>query len=184
MIVSIYLSIALTLSSTIIVLRILDQKGDQDQLYGRVVIGMLLIQDLFAMFVVIVIASAQQDGLDDPLRWFGLIVMKMIGVAAAVALFMKAQKWFPQVERFISRSTELLFLFGLAVVFVAASAFEALGFSTELGALLAEFVLSASPYHRGWRAASASAIFHVFHFWAKARPACDLLPYSSFPSSS
>jgi Kef-type K+ transport system membrane component KefB len=147
-IVSIYLAIALTLSSTIIVLRILDQKGDQDQLYGRVTIGMLLIQDLFAMIVVIAIATSQQDGLGDPLKWFGWILLKIIGIAIAVAVFMKAQSWFPQIERFISRSTELLFLFGLAVAFVAATSFETLGLSSELGALLAGVVLSASPVHR------------------------------------
>src|SRR3989338_2610979 len=54
---SFYIAMALTFSSTIIILKLLSDKGDLDNLYGKISIGFLLVQDLIAVLVIIIVSA-------------------------------------------------------------------------------------------------------------------------------
>ncbi|GAG59123.1 unnamed protein product, partial [marine sediment metagenome] len=54
---SVYIALALTFSSTMIVLKILSDKQEIDTLHGRIVIGLLLLQDLVAILAITVLTS-------------------------------------------------------------------------------------------------------------------------------
>ena len=56
-----YIAVALTFSSTIIILKLLTDKKEQNKLYGKIAIGFLLVQDIVATFA-LVIASATGQG--------------------------------------------------------------------------------------------------------------------------
>src|SRR3989344_493725 len=55
--VSLYLSIAISFSSTIIIMKLLSDKGDLETLYGRISIGFLIVQDLIAILILLFISS-------------------------------------------------------------------------------------------------------------------------------
>src|SRR3989338_3694257 len=57
LITSLYISIALTFSSTIIILKLLSDKGDLQKLYGKISIGFLLVQDIIAILILIAVSS-------------------------------------------------------------------------------------------------------------------------------
>src|SRR3990167_4233326 len=57
-IASLYVAIALTFSSTIIILKLLSAKGDLNKLYGRIAIGFLIVQDIIAALILLVTSAA------------------------------------------------------------------------------------------------------------------------------
>lgn len=68
------------------------------------------------------------------------------GILLVILLLFFGFKVLPKVMDFISKSQEFLLIFSLGWCFVVAAAFQILGFSMEIGALLAGFILAASPY--------------------------------------
>ncbi|MBI4121915.1 MAG: cation:proton antiporter [Parcubacteria group bacterium] len=141
---ALYLAVALSFSSTIIVLRLLQDREETDSLHGRIAIGFLLIQDLIAMLVFIFLSAS--DSSESWLSSAGLLLVKT--AALALVLFLLGRFIIPRVERFVGKNRELLLLSSLGFCFVGVAAFEAMGFSRELGALAAGVLLSSSPYFR------------------------------------
>lgn len=140
---SLYLSVAFTFSSTIIVSKILSDKHDMHTLYGKIAIGMLLVQDLVASFALILITATMAGGnLAD--ATFTLIAK---GMLIAGALILISRYILPALTRSFARSQEFLFLFSVAWGIGIAALFYAIGLSVELGALAAGLALSTSPYH-------------------------------------
>jgi len=137
-----YIGIALSFSSTIIIMKILSDKKQLDSLYGRLSIGILIIQDLVAILLLIIISSLATNSS------FGSLAIKgILGGGGAIALFFLIGFFvLPRLTKHIAKSQELLFLFSICWCFVIAAIFSYLGFSIEIGALVAGVVLSISPY--------------------------------------
>jgi len=141
---ALYVAIALTFSSTIIILKLIADKKDLQKLYAKIAIGFLLVQDIVATFILIAITvvSGQSDmGLGSTLLLTlgkGMILFSVLGMFQRYIL--------PKVTEYAAESPELLFLFSLAWGTILASLFSALGFSIEIGALIAGVTLSVSPY--------------------------------------
>lgn len=139
---SIYIAIALTFSSTIIVLKILSDKQDIKKLYGKISTGILLVQDLIATVILVVLASiGSQEAASGQLMWLVIKGVIAVGVLVFVSRFI-----LPVLARAFSQSQEFLFLFAIAWGLGLASLFQVLGFSVEIGALAAGMALAASPY--------------------------------------
>ncbi|MBA3551148.1 cation:proton antiporter, partial [Patescibacteria group bacterium] len=137
-------AIALTFSSTIIILKLLSDKGDLGKLYGKVSIGFLLIQDLVATLILLVVsavASSQGVGAGSL-----ILILIVKGIIATVILYFISKYILPHLSRFFATSQELLFLFSIAWGLGMASLFYKLGFSIEIGALIAGVTLSLSPF--------------------------------------
>jgi len=145
-VVSIYLGLAFSLSSTIIIFKLLYLKEDQDTLYGRITIGFLLIQDIVAILFFIVLSSTAQMGSGNYVSVLLGLFLKAILVIVALYLMMKYIA--PKIDRIFAENTELLFIFSIGTCFVVSTIFYKLNFSLELGALIAGFMLSISPYQR------------------------------------
>jgi Kef-type K+ transport system membrane component KefB len=141
-IVSIYLAVALTLSSTIIVLKLLLDKNELETLHGRISIGILLIQDMFVIFVLMFVSSTIPGT-----NLIETIIGTMLkGVGLIFLLFLIGIFVFPRIDKYVAKSQEFLFLFSMAWLLALASLFNYLRFSIEIGALLAGVTLSMSPY--------------------------------------
>jgi len=137
---ALYISIALTFSSTIIILKLLSDKGELQTLYGKIAIGMLLVQDLIATIILIVVSSiGSSDG-----GSIAIVLATTIGKGLLLSAGVFAgMRWIiPAVTRAASKSTELLFIFALTWGLGLASVFQYVGFSVEIGALIAGVVLS------------------------------------------
>lgn len=143
---SFYVGVALAFSSTIIILRILYNKQEQDSLYGRISIGVLLLQDAVALILFLILPSGANIGSGDFLSTVGLMIVKIVAVCLVVYLLIRYAV--PRVDKLFADNRELLFLFSIGVCFVFAALFYELQFSMELGALMAGAMLSFSPSQR------------------------------------
>lgn len=139
---TVFISVALAFSSTIIILKLLSDKKEQNKLYGKISIGFLLVQDIVATFA-LVVASATGRG---SLSYSELGTLAAKGVLVGVAVFLIARYVLRPMTTFISRSQELLFLFALAWGFGIGTLFYELGFSLEIGALLSGIALANLAY--------------------------------------
>jgi len=139
---SAYVGIALAFSSTIIVTKLLSDKKQIDSLYGKISIGILIIQDLIAIGVLIFISSLSGD-----MNFAHFATRTLItGLGALVVLGLFGFFVIPLLMKSVAKSQELLFLFSICWCFFVAGLFSYLGFSIEIGALLAGVGLSVSPY--------------------------------------
>ncbi|MDP3986385.1 MAG: cation:proton antiporter [Candidatus Veblenbacteria bacterium] len=139
-----YVAIALTFSSTIIVVKLLSEHQALESLYGRLAIGMLLVQDFIAIFV-LVLLSGFSGGQPPGTAELTFILLKGAGL---IMLALLAGRWLlPPLFMRLARSSELLLLSSIAWCF-AFSLIAALGgFSIEIGAFLAGLALARLPYH-------------------------------------
>ena len=142
-IAAIYVAIALTFSSTIIILKLLSDKGDLNKLYGKIAIGFLLVQDIVATLILLFTSSfAGGEG-----SVFIIALMTVIkGSLLIMAMVAISHYILPRISKFIAASQELLFLFSLSWGLGIATLFSLLGFSVEIGALVAGVALSMTPY--------------------------------------
>lgn len=138
---AIFVAVALTFSSTIIVLKLLSDKKEQGRLYAKISIGFLLVQDIIATFALIFATTvgSESNGSD----WVGLIVK---GTLLASGLLLFSTKVLPRMTKIISGSTEYLFLFAIGWGFGVATLFAEIGFSLEVGALFAGVALASMSY--------------------------------------
>ena len=138
-----YLSIGLAFSSTIIILKLLSDKGDTEKLYGKISIGFLLVQDFIAVIILFLIPLFSTSG-SSPI----LVASSVLkGLTILITVYLIAYFLFSRANRFIAKSQELLFLFAIAWGLGLAGLFRATGFSLESGALIAGATLSILPSH-------------------------------------
>ncbi len=144
---SLYIGIALAFSSTIIILKILTDKGELAKLHAKIIIGTLLVQDLFAAIILVIIGSfADKSALENgAMSVLGLLVLK--GVLIAALLYFASKYVLPKVFGFFASSQEFLFLIALSWAMGLALLFKTLGFSIEIGALVAGISISVLPYN-------------------------------------
>jgi len=117
---SIFIGITLTLSSTIVIVKLLGEKRQLESLYGRITVFMLLLQDFAAIIALLLLKSfAQTTGFNIPWGTIGLLALKTIVIGSAA--FILAKYVFRKIFLFIGRSQELLFLWSIAwcVLFAA-----------------------------------------------------------------
>ncbi|MFH1385436.1 MAG: cation:proton antiporter [Patescibacteria group bacterium] len=138
---SLYISMALAFSSTIIILKLISDKGDLEKLYAKISIGFLLVQDLIAIFLLFIIPLVSVG--KDSLAKIGFLSLR--GALAILIIFLISFFFLPKLNRFLSSSQELLFIFSIAWGIGLAALFKNIGFSLESGALIAGVALSALP---------------------------------------
>ena len=139
---SIFFGVALSFSSTIIILKLLSDLKEQNRLYGKVSTGMLIVQDVLATIALLFVTS-QNTGSFSPSE-LGLLALK--GLSIALPLILIGNFVLPKLSKLIAGSQEVLFLFALGWGFGSAALFERAGFSIEIGALLAGVALASLPY--------------------------------------
>lgn len=160
---SAYIGIALTFSSTIIVVKLLSEKRDLHSLYGKVSIGILLVQDMVAIMLLIVLSGLSTgQAISVPSFLF------TIGKAVLLLIIMMwlGRKVFPIIFDSIARSHELLFLASLAWVFIMAAGAASVGLSIEIGGFLAGLALanSAETFQISQRMRSLRDFFILIFF--------------------
>jgi Kef-type K+ transport system membrane component KefB len=141
---AIYIAVALTFSSTIIIVKLLTDKRELEELHGRIALGFLIVQDIVVVLAMIAITATGAAEGDDLLGEFVGVILRGTLLLAAVAVF--GRYIAPRVTHVLARSSELLVLASVtwAVALAAISIF--LGFSEEVGAFLAGMSLASTPY--------------------------------------
>lgn len=140
---SFYIALALTFSSTIIIMKLLSDKHDTRKIYGKISIGFLLVQDVVAVILLIIISSFS-NGENIANLAFDLLLkgVMLVSFTAVLGLYV-----FPRLTNFFAKSQEFLLLFSLSWGIGLSALFYYMGFSIEIGALTAGIALSVSPYN-------------------------------------
>ncbi|CAM3316235.1 cation:proton antiporter [Halomonas lysinitropha] len=142
---ALYVAVALTFSSTIIIVKLLSDKREVDSLHGRIAVGFLIVQDIVVVLVMIgLTAYGQADG-DVSMGWEALKVL-LTGTAMLLGVALLMRYVLPGLLHRLAHSSELLMLFAIAWAVLGAMAGEALGFSKEVGAFLAGVSIASTPY--------------------------------------
>jgi Kef-type K+ transport system membrane component KefB len=139
-----YVAVALTFSSTIIVVKLLSDKRELEQLHGRVALGFLIVQDIVVVLVMIGLSTTSGDTGNGLWVDIGLTVAKGTALAVLVGV---AMRWvLPWLLHRVARSQEVLLVFAVAWAVAMAALGDWLGFSKEVGAFVAGFALASTPF--------------------------------------
>jgi len=129
-----YIGLAISFSSTIIVVKLLSDKKDLQSLYGKISVGILLVQDLFAAIFLILLSTGAISSNVPSVFLKGLVLFAFVWFLSA--------KIFPALLDKIAKSSETLFLFSIAWALSLSALVSAIGFSIEIGGLLAGVALA------------------------------------------
>lgn len=149
---AIFLALALTFSSTIIVVKLLSEKRDLQSLYGKLVVGIFLTQDLVAILILVGLSSFSSAGsslYSNLPVWQNLLMLAIRGLILLLLVWFNSVKIFPKILKAIGKSDELLLVFALAWA-LGLAAFVSLpfmGFTLEIGGFLAGLALAKSSVH-------------------------------------
>ncbi len=141
-----YVSVALTFSSTIIIVKLLSDKKEIDSLHGQIALGFLVVQDIAAILALVGLTSfgSSITGNGPAYIQVLIIVAKGIGMLAVVALLMRYVLQYLTAR--LAHSMELLTLFAIAWAILLSAGSGLLGFSKEVGAFLAGVSLASTDY--------------------------------------
>jgi Kef-type K+ transport system membrane component KefB len=142
---AIYVAVALTFSSTIIIVKLLSDKREVDALHGRIAVGFLIVQDIVVVLVMIGLTAFGNTGMDVHAGW-GILKILLKGAAMLLTVAVLMRYVLPWLLQRLAHSTELLMLFAIAWAVLGGSAGDALGFSKEVGAFLAGISIASTPY--------------------------------------
>ena len=143
LVASFYMALAITFSSTVIIIKLLSEKHDLTSLYGKITIGYLLVQDFVAILALMVLSGFGKDA--GP-SWMSMILIVFKGLLLVGFAFV-ASKWILKILfKLTSQSTELLFVSAIAWAFLVAALGSVFGFSVAIGAFLAGVAIASSPY--------------------------------------
>ena len=137
---AVYLAAAVSLSSTVIIVKVLYDKFELDTLPGRITLGVLVVQDLMAILFL-----AIQPSLNDLQLDVALLSVVRVGALLAAALLI-SRYTLPHLFQLIAHLPELVLVGALAWCFAVSEFAEFLGLSRVMGALIAGVSLSTFPY--------------------------------------
>lgn len=142
---SIYIAVAFSFSSTIIIVKLLSEKKDLNSLYGKIAIGFLLVQDFVAILILMFLSGYGEGGLS-PLEY--LFIGAKAG-ALFIFVWLASKHILPSLfNKYVSYSSELLFITSIAwALGFAAFIAGPLSFTVEIGGFLAGIALSNLPEH-------------------------------------
>jgi Kef-type K+ transport system membrane component KefB len=141
---AIYTAVALTFSSTIIIVKLLSDKREIDQLHGRIAVGFLIVQDILVVLAMIALTASGGAGDQDVIVEVGAVLAKGVALLGGLALMMR---WVltPVMHR-LAHLPELMVLAAVAWALGLAAFTDWLGFSVEVGAFLAGVALASTPF--------------------------------------
>jgi Kef-type K+ transport system membrane component KefB len=138
---ALYVAAAMALSSTMIVVKLLYDKNELNTMPGRITLGVLVFQDVWAILFL-----ALQPTLLDPSVI--AVAVSAAKAAALIAASLAVSRFvLPRLFAFVAKVPELLLACSLAWCFLVSGTASALGLSKEMGALVAGVGMSTFPYN-------------------------------------
>lgn len=143
-----FLAVTATFSSTVVVIKLLDQKGTTGTLYGRIAISLFLAQDVAVILLLTILSGIRSEG---AIEFFelarglagafgGIIVLFLISWSAAHYVLPKPFAW-------ASRSPDTVFIWALCWCFLMVLIAHKFHLSVEIGAFLAGIAIAQLPIH-------------------------------------
>ncbi len=164
---AIYVGIALTFSSTIIIVKLLSDKKEIDALHGRIALGFLIVQDIVVVLAMVTL-SALGVGVGEDSSAAEVVQVLAAGFGALLLVALFIQYIASPLLRRIARSSELLVIFAVGWAVGLAALGHWAGFGMELGGLLAGVSLASTEFRDaiGSRLSSLRDFLLLFFFIA------------------
>ena len=143
---ALYVAVALTFSSTIIIVKLLSDKRELDSLHGRIAVGFLIVQDIAVVLAMMAMSAMRGADASEAALWDVVASLLLRVGLAALLMFLLMRYVLPGVVRAMARSQELMLIFAIAWGTGLAALGEWAGFSKEAGAFMAGFSLASTPY--------------------------------------
>ncbi len=138
------LALAVSFSSTILVIKLLIEKRELSSLHGKLSVGILLVEDLIAVIGLMLLSVAgAPGGTITPVMVIGLLAKG--GLLLAISL-LAGHHLLPRIFKASADNSELLFLIPISWCLVFVAFGSSLGFSLAIGAFLAGISLAQSTY--------------------------------------
>ncbi|HTI69916.1 MAG TPA: cation:proton antiporter [Candidatus Limnocylindria bacterium] len=137
---ALYLGVAAALSSTVIIVKVLYDKRELDTLPGRITLGILVLQDIFAILFLAIQPNLNQLRL-------GILALSLARVAVLGVVGWGISRYvLPSIFRRVARLPELVLVGAIAWCFLLGELAERLHLSRGMGALVAGITLATFPY--------------------------------------
>jgi Kef-type K+ transport system membrane component KefB len=143
---ALYIAVALTFSSTIIIVKLLTDKRELDDLHGRIALGFLIVQDICVVLAMIVITATGGEAAGDGNLATEIVGVALRGAALLLVVGLIGRYVAPRATHLLARNSELLVLAAVSWAVALAAVSILLGFSEEVGAFLAGMALASTPY--------------------------------------
>ena len=146
----VFLAATVTFSSTVVVIKLLDQKGATSRLFGRIAISLFLAQDI-VVIIGLTILSGLGSGGDEPfemvtltkslgIAFAGMVILLLVSLFASHCVLPKPFAW-------ASRSPDTVFIWALCWCFLVVLLAHQFHLSVEIGAFLAGIAIAQLPIH-------------------------------------
>lgn len=138
---SIYIGFILAFSSTMIVVKLLSDKDELDTLHGRIIFGILLVQDILVILLLSLLNTFNK------FSFFTLSIALVKGLGLFLVAILLSLYFLPYIFKNAAKSQELLFLCAVSICFLFSLLAVSIGFSVAVGAFLAGLSLASLPYN-------------------------------------
>ena len=143
---ALYVAVALTFSSTIIIVKLLSDKREIDALHGRIAVGLLIVQDLVVVAAMIGLSAFGASQTSSAGIAYEMLKVLLKGVGFLILTGLMMRYLLPDLLHRLALSHELLVLFAISWAVALAAVGAHLGFSKEVGAFLAGISLASTSY--------------------------------------
>lgn len=149
---SLYIAAALSFSSTIIVVKLLTEKQDMQSLYGKLAVGIFLVQDIAAILILVILSglnNGESFGITGLSVWENITLTLAKVFLLAVVVIALSKHVFPKLLSSLAKSEELLLLFSLGWALGLAAILSSpwVGFNPAIGGFVAGLALANSGIH-------------------------------------
>lgn len=145
---ALYIGVLIAFSSTMVVIKLLHDKKELNTLHGRIILGILLIQDVAAIIALTIIPTLT-SGLTNGIAFSTIPLFSSLakGAIMIAVAFLLSKTILPKVFKFAARSSELLLITSIGYAFLFILAAYLAGLSIIIGAFIAGLSLAALPYN-------------------------------------
>lgn len=137
---SIYIGILFMFSSTLLVAKWIDDKKETGTLYGKIVLGILVVQDIIAIIALSFLSVLSEKS------WIKVIISPLKGILLLIIVVLFIRYALNYLFKIAVKYPELLFIFSLGVCFLFAEIALYLGYSETIGAFLAGITIANTLY--------------------------------------
>ncbi|NAZ35936.1 cation:proton antiporter [Rubellimicrobium sp. CFH 75288] len=141
---SLYVAVALTFSSTIIVVKLLSDKREIAALHGKIALGFLIVQDIVVVLAMVTLSALGVGAATGGGAEVARVLLGGLGMLGATLLF--ARFLATPALTALARSPELMVVSAVGWAASLAALGDAVGFGKELGGLLAGVALASTPF--------------------------------------
>lgn len=138
---SLYIALAFSFSSAVVVVKILSDKKEMETLHGQIALGILIVESFIAAIALMIIPVVSTGGISlifSQILRFVLMIILVVFVGKLI---------FSKALSFAAKNQEVLFLVSIGWALVISALFEIMNLSAEIGALIAGMVIASSKYN-------------------------------------